>query len=300
MDDFYNNFNRKRQFPQATNNSKLLNKILSGNFDFEAEENKRRMEEIQKKRYQKEMLDQQIRIKNEIERDEELKNENVWPQNTNFRNNINNFNPNNYMNLENNGISDRTHSPLIISTGQQVIGSNQIINRFSIDPNNSSKKININIHNNIIMNNDNNNNSINDGNRLNTYNNTISDYNNNYNSINFDVENNFRLNNTNLGFAGRNIENQRISNDINNGFFGLNTSFDNNDNNRPFRTIPINDLTSNNLYNNEESNYNRETNNNNENNYENEEYKNNEENICNENLNDIYGNEGYNDDEHNY
>lgn len=46
MDDFYNNFNRKRQFPQATNNSKLLNKILSGNFDFEAEENKRRIEEI--------------------------------------------------------------------------------------------------------------------------------------------------------------------------------------------------------------------------------------------------------------
>ena len=42
-----------------------MNNILSGDFDFETEEYERRMEEIQKKRYQKEMLDQQIRIKNE-------------------------------------------------------------------------------------------------------------------------------------------------------------------------------------------------------------------------------------------
>ena len=294
MDDLYNNLKRKRQFPKA-NNSTLMNKVLSGDIDYEAEEYERRMEEIQKKRYQKEILDQQIRRKKEIERNEEIKNEYGWPQNSNFRNNFNNFNHNNYINLENNDISDRTHSPLIITTGQKVIGNNQIINKLSIDPNNRSKKINININNNIIMNNDNNNNNrINIGTRLNTYNNTISDYNNNNNSINFNVENNFRLNNTNLGFDERNLENQRISDDINNGFFGLNTSFDDNDSNRPFRTLPINNLTSSNLHNNEENNYNRETNNNSDYNYNYEDEEGNNNNDHN------YDDGGYNEYDHNY
>jgi len=113
MDDIYNNKNGKRKFPKF-NNSEILNKILSGDYNYEAEEYQRRMEEIQKKKYQKEMLDQQIRIRNEIEKKEELENEYACPQNTNFRNN---FNHNNYMNLENNCITDRTHSPMIITTG---------------------------------------------------------------------------------------------------------------------------------------------------------------------------------------
>ena len=270
MDDFYNNKNGKRKFPKF-NKNKMINKILSGNYNYEDEEYQRIMEEMQKKKYQKEILDQQIRIKNEIERNKNLENEYNWPQNINFRNN---FNHNNYRNLENNCIIDRTHSPLI-TTGQQVIGRNQIINNFSIYPNDRLNNINININNNIRDNN-NDNHRINIGNRLNNYNNnnTISNYNNNNNSINFDVENNFSLDNTNF-FGEKDIENQRISNDINNGFFETNRSYDEN-NNRPFREIPIDDFNSSNLNYNEESNYNGEPDNNNENYYGNEEYNNNE------------------------